>query len=460
MVEVYVRIPESLMMGVSGARGLIGEGMNTEIAARLAAAFASLLNGGMVVMGRDTRPSGLFLSRAVDATLRFAGVTVIDLGIVATPTVEIMVQEFDADGGVIITASHNGPEWNALKFLGRGGEFLEEADMKRIGDLAAGDDNLFRADTDYGALREEDSSDAMHIKKILELPLIDRERISAAGFKAAVDCVNGAGSRIIPALLRTLGVEVVEIFTETDAPFPHNPEPRPENLTELSRAVRESGADIGFACDPDADRLVLVDGRGTVQSEELTLAVAGDFVLGREKGAVVANVSTSRLLEWLGEKHGVPVGRTKVGEANVIAGMKAMNAVIGGEGNGGVIYPALHYGRDAMIGIALVLQALAEEGVTLAEKTANMPSYHIIKEKIRFRGSLIDLRPRFVKEFAGRLDETDGLKMDMEGGWIHMRLSNTEPVVRLIAEAGSQDEARSLVDRAGSMISTVADGEA
>jgi phosphomannomutase len=453
-----VRIPESLMMSVSGARGLLGEGMNPEVASRFTAAYASLLEGSMVVVGRDTRPSGLFLSRAVDATLRFAGMSVIDLGIVSTPTVEIMVQELGADGGVIITASHNGPEWNALKFLGGDGEFLTAAEMSRIADLASGGEPLFTMPTDFGLLREDESGNAMHIKKILELPLIERERISQAGFKAVVDCVNGAGSRIMPALLRTLGVDVVELFTAVDAPFPHDPEPRPENLTELSRTVKESAASIGFACDPDADRLVLVDGQGTVLSEEHTLALAADFVLGREKGPVVANVSTSRLLEWLGRKHGVQVSRTKVGEANVIAGMKEVHAVIGGEGNGGVIYPPLHYGRDAMVGVALVLQLLSEEGMTLEEKIAEMPSYHIVKEKVAFKGDLSGIRPLLVKEFSGRIDETDGLRIDMESGWIHLRSSNTEPVVRIIAEAVSSAEARSFAQRAGSILASIIGG--
>ena len=450
-----MHIPESLMMSVSGVRGLLGGDMNPEIASRFTAAFARGLGGGMVVVGRDSRPSGPCLADAVNATLRFAGSAVVDLGIVSTPTVEIMVTELGAAGGIIITASHNGPEWNALKFLGPGGEFLGAAEMERVIELARSGEPLHAAPGEMGALRRDESADAVHIKKILELPVIDREAVSAAGFTAAVDCVNGAGSRIVPALLGTLGVEVMELNTDTDKPFPHNPEPRPEHLGGLASAVASSGADIGFACDPDADRLVLVDETGTVLSEELTLAVAADFVLSRRKGPIVANMSTSRLLDWVGGKYGVEVHRTKVGEANVIAGMKEAGAVIGGEGNGGVIYPDLHYGRDAMVGIALVLQLLAGSGAGLGETVSRMPEYHIIKEKIPFRGDLSAVEAALSGEFDGTIDATDGIRIDMDEGWIHVRASNTEPVVRIIAEAPSPDKARGLAGRAGSILREV-----
>lgn len=443
-----MRVSESLMMSVSGVRGLVGEGMNPEVAARFTAAFARGLDGGVVVVGRDSRPSGPYLRDAVNATLRFGGLAVVDLGIVSTPTVGIMVKELGASGGIIITASHNGPEWNALKFLGPDGEFVSAGRIEEIKAVVLSDEPVFSRSSKFGALTDDDSGDAIHIEKILALPLIDSEAISSAGLTAVVDCVNGAGSLIIPALLGALGVKVTELNTSTDAPFPHDPEPRPEHLGDLSRAMSESKADIGFAVDPDADRLVLADGSGRIQSEEITLAVAADFVLRHEKGPLVANMSTSRLLDWLGSEHQVPVYRTKVGEAHVVAGMKERGAVIGGEGNGGIIYPRLHYGRDAMVGIALVLQSVSERGINIEELVSAMPHYHIVKEKSAFGGSLPDALDRLESEFEGRADRTDGLRIDMEEGWLHVRPSNTEPVVRIIAEAESETMAAELVRRA------------
>ncbi len=449
---LLVRGEESLMMSVSGIRGLVGKGMNPEVASRFAAAFAMGLDEGMVVVGRDSRPSGPYIRDAVNAALRFCGFAVVDLGIVATPTVEIMVTELGASGGIIITASHNGPEWNALKLLGPDGEFLSADRMEGLKNTVLSGEPVFEPPREFGALKEDDSGDAVHIRKILELSLIEREAVSSAGITAVVDCVNAAGSSIIPALLRTLGVNVIELNTSTDAPFPHNPEPRPEHLGDLSRAVRESKADIGFAVDPDADRLVLADRSGKILSEEITLAVAADFVLRHEKGSVVANMSTSRLLDWVGSQHDVPVYRTKVGEVHVVAGMKEKGAVIGGEGNGGVIYPELHYGRDAMAGIAIVLQSVAERGMDLGEIVSAMPDYHIVKEKVAFSGSLPDAFRRLEHEFTGRTDSTDGLRIDMDAGWLHVRPSNTEPVVRIIAEAESANLAAELARRADETI--------
>jgi phosphomannomutase len=428
--------------------------MNPETAARYAAAYAKHIEPGTVLIGRDTRPSGPVLASAVSSSLRFLGFDVVDLGIAATPTVEIMVDELGAAGGVIITASHNGPEWNALKFLGPAGEFLTAEQMASVRLIAAGDGHVFPEPERIGSRATDDSADRVHIERILELGRIDPERIAAAGIRAAVDCVNGAGSRIVPALLGRLGVEVIELFTAVDEPFPHNPEPRPEHLSALSQAVHEGGADIGFACDPDADRLVLVDGAGAVLSEELTLALAADLVLGEERGPLVANMSTSRVIEDIGGRHGVPVHRAKVGEANVVEVMKEVGAVIGGEGNGGVIYPALHYGRDAMVAIALVLELLTEEGVSLAEKLTNFPRYHIIKEKVPFTGALGRIGAELRGRFTGRVNEDDGVRIDMEEGWVHLRASNTEPVIRIIAEAGSEERAREIVSETVAIINT------
>ncbi len=432
-----------LMIGVSGVRGIVGSGMNPETAVRFTAAFADRLAGGLVVVGRDTRPSGPLIATAVFSTLQFKGFTAVDLGIASTPTVEIMVDELGAAGGMIITASHNGPEWNALKFLNGRGEFLTAEEMDEVSRRAAGGPH-FAAPSGFGPLIADETGDAVHIRRILELGRIDRDRIASRGLAAVVDCVNGAGSRILPALLRSLGVRVVELFTNVDSPFPHNPEPCPEHLGELSKAVARERADIGLACDPDADRLVLVDEKGVVCSEELTLALAADFVLRAESGPLVANLSTSRLIDDIGARHGVPVRRSKVGEAHVIALMRETGAAIGGEGNGGVMYPPLHLGRDAMVGAALILQSLAEDGVPLSERVASLPQYFIVKEKAPFDGDLAKVKKRLEEKFIGRLDALDGIRIDMENGWVHLRASNTEPVVRVIAEARSPEEARSL----------------
>ncbi|MCX5753509.1 MAG: phosphoglucosamine mutase, partial [Candidatus Krumholzibacteria bacterium] len=412
-------------------------------------AYASRLKGDLVVIGRDTRASGPLIASAVSTALRFKGIGVVDLGVASTPTVEIMVVELGAAGGVIVTASHNGPEWNALKFLDSGGEFLSAAAMAEIKRRALGPEHLFDAPKSFGALDANDTGDAIHIGKILELGRIDRRKIAARKLKAVVDCVNGAGSRILPSLLRSLGLRVVELYTDVEAPFPHDPEPKPQNLAELSEAVRREKADIGFACDPDGDRLVLVDETGSVLSEELTLAIAADFVLREEKGPLVANLSTSRVLDDVGAARGASVYRSKVGEAHVTALMKKKHAAIGGEGNGGVIYPKLHYGRDAMVGAALVLESLAEEGLSLSRKAASFPRYFIVKEKVALKGDFAIAEKSLIKRFAGRVTAIDGIRIDMESGWLHMRKSNTEPVVRIIAEARSIREALSLVREAG-----------
>ena len=440
------------MMSVSGIRGLLGEGMNPEIAVRFAAAFASRIAGGSVVVGRDSRLSGAYLAPVIFSTVQFFGLDVVDLGIVSTPTVEIMVDELEASGGIIITASHNGPEWNALKLLCAGGEFLTAAEMEEVITLATGDRPLFPAPGRYGALSVHAGADAVHIERILGLGLLETERIRERGFKAVVDCVNGAGSRIVPALLRRLGVAVIELFTDMNAPFPHVPEPRPEYLGALSDAVRENGADIGFACDPDADRLVLVDGTGHVCSEELTLAVAIDFVLEHEPGPVVANLSTSRLIDDIGRSHGVKVYRSKVGESNVVGVMKETGAVIGGEGNGGVIYPPVHYGRDAMTGIALILQSLTENRISLRDKVESFPRYVIVKRKYSFEGDLETVAAALGGRFPGNVNTLDGIRIDMEMGWIHLRSSNTEPVVRIISEAATEKEALSLAREAEAVL--------
>ena len=442
----------SLMISVSGVRGLLGRGMNPETAARFAAAFAEVTGARTAVIGRDTRSSGPALVQAAVSALRFKGIDVTDLGVVSTPTVEIMTVHRSADCGIVVTASHNDERWNALKFLDSRGEFPDAERVGRIRSLAEGGKVLFDPPESIGGFAEDGSGDEVHVERIMGLELIEPEKVASLRLKAAVDCVNGAGSRIIPLLLERMGVETVLINTDIDSPFPHDPEPKPAALGDLARTVEESGADIGFACDPDADRLVLVDGGGKVLSEELTLALAGDFVLGRQKGPVVVNLSTTRLIDDIASKHGVASFRSPVGEANVTALMKEKGAVIGGEGNGGVIYPAIHYGRDAMTGIALILQHLAETGESLSEIAGSLPSYSIVKEKFEFEGDWNGYMERLKERFRGTYNDSDGIRIDMGEGWVHVRRSNTEPVVRIIAEAGSEERASELVkEAAGSM---------
>lgn len=450
-----MRIPDSLMVSVSGVRGLLGDDMNPEVAARFTAAYAAWLGGKRVVIGRDTRASGPALAAAASAALRFLGIDVVDVGIAATPTVELMVAHLGADGGIVITASHNGEAWNALKLLDGRGEFIDSAAVTRIRELVESDGGLYEPAGRYGSYEVYGGADRDHVDRILSLDCIDSGAIAGAGLKAAIDCVNGAGSRIVPLLLGELGVEVSALYTDVDSPFPHDPEPRPANLTELAAAVAETGADIGFACDPDADRLVLVDGSGTVLSEEMTLSLAADFVLGIEKGPVVVNLSTTRRIDDVARKHGVEAFRSKVGEANVIEVMKKKGAAIGGEGNGGVIYPKVHRGRDAMTGIALILQYVASSGRSVGELAAGLPDYSVVKEKIRFDGSFDELVVLLRKTFDGKYNDLDGIRIDMDNGWVHVRRSNTEPVVRIIAEAETAGLAEKLVSQASEAAASI-----
>jgi len=435
-----------LRVSVSGVRGVIGDGLDAVVAARWAAAFGAWLPPGPVVVGRDTRPSGPVILQAATAALCSTGHDVWDLGIATTPTTELEVQGSEAVGGVIITASHNPQSWNALKFLRSDGTFLTAGQNRELqgcyedGGGHVAWDRLGRRMTREGA-------DERHLAAILDLGWLDVHQVRAAGLHAVVDAVEGAGGAVVPALLEALGVRCTRLHCGLSGRFPHDPEPTPSHLQELAATVKRSGADLGCAVDPDGDRLALVDGHGRALSEELTLVLAVDFLLGREPGTVAVNLSTTRLIEEVAGRHGVQVLRAPVGEANVVEALLEAGGVIGGEGNGGVIYPALHPGRDALVGLAMLLQALAAGGCSLAELADALPALSMVKEKISGVNLPAgqDLASLAKKLGPGKIDTRDGLRWDGPAGWVHVRPSNTEPIVRAIAEAADEPAARRLI---------------
>ncbi len=436
-----------LRVSVSGIRGIIGDGLDATTAARWAAALGAWLPPGPVVVGRDSRPSGPMILDAVRAALSSTGHDVWDIGVATTPTTEMAVAETDAVGGVIITASHNPQQWNALKFLQGDGLFPNRAENDEL--LACYENQSGHVAYDrLGAVSTRDDADELHLSGILALPWLDRQRIADCRLHAVVDAVEGAGGKIVPELLRRLGVECTPLGCGMSGDFPHDPEPTPAHLAELCATVERTGANLGFAVDPDVDRLALVDENGRALSEELTLALATDFLLAHESGPVAVNLSTTGLIETVAGRHGATVHRTPVGEANVVETILAEGVVIGGEGNGGVIYPALHAGRDALVGIVMVLQSVAESGRTLAALADALPPVAMVKQKVPvdalpagdgLAGVLEALGP-------GTLDDRDGLKWTGERAWVHVRPSNTEPVVRIIAEAEDETAALRLIE--------------
>jgi phosphomannomutase len=438
---------ESLLFSVAGARGVVGKTLNADIVLRLSLAFTSVLPEGAVVVGRDTRPSGQSLLSAVVSAVTAAGRECIDLGIATTPTVEMMVEKLGAAGGIIVTASHNPVEWNALKFLDRRGVFLTKADGERLYGAYQNQNWQFVEASRTGPVTPYERSARDHIDAIIALHAIDVDRIARRSFKVVVDCINGAGSVIAPDLLEALGAKVVRLNCKADGDFYRNPEPRAEVLHELAKSVRTQGADVGFALDPDADRLALVDNGGTALSEEYTLALATDQVLESEKkGPVVVNLSTSALVDWVAGQHRATVIRTPVGEAHVVERMLESHATIGGEGNGGVIYPELHPGRDGILGMALILQLLAERDTTLRDQIDEYPRFFMSKEKIPLGGEFAVARISDLlrKLEPSRIETQDGVKTIFNDGWCHIRVSNTEGIVRIIAESMSAERTGAL----------------
>lgn len=443
----------NLMVGVSGVRGRVAEGLTPEVIAHFAAAFGAyaLSDTGRntIVIGRDSRVSGPMFSRAAVAALQSVGAEVVDVGIAPTPSVQLAVEDLGAAGGLAVTASHNPIEWNALKFIGPDGMFLDAEQGERMRALLDGE--IPRATWDgLGGYRLDDGAVDRHLERILGIPFLDVERIRARRFRVALDCVRGAGGTLFPRLLEALGCEVEAINLETDGLFPREPEPIAANLGELEALVARTGAHVGFATDPDADRLSLVGSGGKALGEDYTLALAVRLVLRHRPGAVVTNLSTSRLLEDVVHTAGAQLERAPVGEINVARRMQKLGATVGGEGNGGVILPDVHLTRDAPVAAALILQLLAEEERPLDDIVAEIGRYEIVKEKVaRPRGSLDEAYDILADRLAApEIDRQDGLRLSWpdERRWAHLRPSGTEPIVRIIAEAPTFDEASRLVE--------------
>ena len=458
-------IPDGLVVGVSGFRGRVGDPLTPELVSGLAVAFGAFVRrsagtgntqSGDILIGRDSRTSGPILAGAASSGLVSVGCDVVDLGVVSTPTLMLAVEKSDALGGIAVTASHNPAEWNALKFVTPEGTFLDADTMSAFLEFALNEDPAPRSSGRTGTVRADDDAAARHLEAILELPQFDLPALRARAFKVALDCVRGAGASIMPQLLEALGCEVVAINMEMDGHFPRDPEPTAENLGELSDFVNSEGADVGFAVDPDVDRLSLVDESGNPLGEDLTLALASAVVLRRTPGIVVTNLSTSGIVEDVARAYGSELVRSPVGEINVARRMQSEGAVVGGEGNGGVILPDLHHTRDAPVAAALVLQHLVDEGTTLSAAVDRWPAYTIVKKKIDFpREALSDAYAELERQLASDgVDSVDGVRLNWMArqAWLHVRPSGTEPVVRLIAEAPGRSEAEELIDRATAVL--------
>ncbi|WP_417609251.1 phosphoglucosamine mutase [Owenweeksia hongkongensis] len=450
----------TLIKSISGIRGTIGGSAGDNLtpldAVKFAAAYGTWIKKGKkenvkVVIGRDARPSGGMIQQLVQNTLIGLGIDIVDLDLSTTPTVEMAVVFEKADGGIILTASHNPVQWNALKLLNGKGEFLSGDDGKEILRLVESEDYDFAEVQDLGKLIENIDSMEKHVDAILALPYIETEKIKASNFKVAVDGVNSTGGVFIPYLLKRLGVEQVEeLYCEPHGRFPHNPEPLEKHLGDIMSLVKDKGCDVGIVVDPDVDRLALISEDGKMFGEEYTLVACADYLLDKKKGAVVSNLSSSRALRDLAEAKGCEYFASAVGEVNVVEKMKAQNAVLGGEGNGGVILPDLHYGRDSLVGTALILSLMATSGKKMSELRASYPEYYMAKNKIELEpGMDVDGLLETVKEkySAEEISTIDGVKIDFEKEWVHLRKSNTEPIIRVYTEAATAEKAQELGDQ-------------
>ncbi|MBQ4532101.1 MAG: phosphoglucosamine mutase [Alistipes sp.] len=450
----------TLIKSISGIRGTIGGPQGDNLTpidiVKFTTAYVRFMsekNEGKrltIVLGRDARLSGTMVEDIIEGTLLGCGADVINVGLCTTPGVEMAVITNKADGGIIITASHNPKQWNALKLLNERGEFLNDKEGKRVLALAEDEAFVFPEIDSIGKVLSREDFNATHIQQVLALPMVDVEAVKARRFKVVVDAVNSIGGVVIPALLEQLGCEVVKLNCEPTGEFAHNPEPLPEHLTEISEVIRREKADLGVVVDPDVDRLALVNEDGSMFGEEYTLVAVADYILSQGVGNTVSNLSSSRALRDVTVAHGGEYNASAVGEVNVVAKMKDTNAVIGGEGNGGVIYPALHYGRDALVGVALFLTHLVKKGCTMTELRKQYPAYFASKNKIQLTPAidvdkvLAEMKARYANE---NVNDIDGVKIDFAENWVHLRKSNTEPIIRIYTEAKSAAEADELAQR-------------
>ena len=449
------KIPETdplqgLMVSASGVRGIVGQTLTPEVVLRVAGAHASFLDPGPIVVGRDTRPSGAWVSRLTQAALLASGHDVIDVGVAPTPTILFAIRHHGASGGIAITASHNPAPWNALKLFGAGGTFLAPAQSDEVARRARQGRAAWVSNEEVGEFREDAGAIQRHREAILALPGFDRERIRKRRFRVVMDAVNGAGSIATPELLEALGCAVERLYCEPDGRFPRVAEPLPENLGALGERVRATGAAIGFANDPDADRLAIVDETGRPIGEERTLQIAVDWALRNQVGPVAVNASTSIGVERIAKRYGAPVHRTRIGEAHVAQKLIEIHGVIGGEGNGGVIFPALHATRDGLLAAAIALDWLARDERPLSARVAELPPVAMVKRKLELALTDMDsLQEALSRAFPdGERNVLDGVKYLWEDCWVQVRPSGTEPIVRVLAEATTSDQAESLADRA------------
>ena len=454
----------SLVKSISGIRGTIGgyvgEGLNPVDITRFTAAYATqrqaaIPNNKTIVVGRDARLSGPMVEHIVCGTLMGMGYNVVNIGLATTPTTELAVIGEKAAGGIILTASHNPKQWNALKLLNEKGEFLNDQEGKEVLAIAENESFVFAEVDQLGQMTHKDYL-PYHVNDVLQLPLVDVEAIKKRNFTVAIDCVNSVGGLAIPAMLKALGVtNIIELYCEPNGQFPHNPEPLPQHLTEISELLKQGKADLGFVVDPDVDRLAIICEDGSMFGEEYTLVSIADYILAHTPGNTVSNMSSSRALSDITRKHGGEYTASAVGEVNVVAQMKKVNAIIGGEGNGGVIYPACHSGRDALVGVALFLSHMAKMDMTVSAYRQTLPEYYISKNRIDLTPDTdIDAILARVKDIykEERVNDIDGVKIDFAEGWVHLRKSNTEPIIRVYSEAATMDKANALAQQVMAII--------